>query len=75
MIDDVINSLQDKFLLEREEDVAEFLGIQMERNSNTDKITLTQTELIVRILKAMSLDDSNPKYTPADKKLILSLVT
>ena len=33
--DNVITSLKDEFLLEREEDVAGFLGLQIDRDKNT----------------------------------------
>ena len=58
-IDDVILSLKDIFLLEREEDMAEFLGINISRSKdgNKDIITMTQTGLIDRILRAMDMLD------------------
>ena len=66
-IDYLILDLKDNFLLEREDDVAGFLGLQIERDKQRGKITLTQTGLIDRILECMLMQDSNIKYTPADK--------
>ena len=73
IIDDVILSLKDIFLLERDKDMARFLGTNISRSKygskdgSKDVITMTQTGLIDRILRAMDMLDSNPKYTPADK--------
>jgi hypothetical protein len=47
-----------------EDDVAGFLGLQIERLAS-GVVSLTQIGLIDRILAAMGLDDSNPKQTPA----------
>ena len=68
-IDDVILSLRDNFLVEREEDMAVFIGINISRSKDGSKeiITMTHTGLIDRILQAMDMLDSNVKYTPADK--------
>ena len=66
-IDKVIDSLKDGYLLEKEEDVAGFLGIQVNRDGK-GTIKLTQTGLIDKILNSMDMQDSNPKYTPADKE-------
>ena len=49
-IDTIISSLKDEFLLEREEDMAGFLGLNISRKDGT--ITLTQTGLIDDILEA-----------------------
>ena len=69
IIDDVILSLKDNFLLEKEEDMAGFLCINISRSKDGGKeiITMTQTALTDRILQAMDTVDSNIKYTPADK--------
>jgi hypothetical protein len=47
--------------------MAGFLGIQIERDKQDGKLTLTQTGLIDRILSATCLHDSNAKFTPAEK--------
>jgi hypothetical protein len=66
-IDKVILSLKDEFLLEKEEDMAGFLGIQIVRDAENHIITMTQTGLIDRILAAMEMENCNMKYTPAEK--------
>ena len=58
-----------KLLLKREDDIAGFLRILLERNKD-GSITLLQTGLIKRILEVMDLGDCNPKYTPAESKLL-----
>jgi hypothetical protein len=58
-IDNLILSLKDEFLLEREEDMAGFLGINITRDKNNDSLTITQTRLIERILTAMEMEDCN----------------
>ena len=67
LIDDAIFSLKYKLLLEREEDVAGVFGIQIKCNIDEGTVTLTQTGLIDSILEIMGLEESNHKYTPADK--------
>ena len=67
LIDKVILSLKDEFLLEREEDMAGFLGINISRDANNKSLSMTQTGLIERILTAMDMEDCNLKYTPAEK--------
>ena len=58
-IDDVIISLKDELLFEKEEDVAGFLGLQIKREAMSGKITLTQSGLIEWILEVMGMDESN----------------
>ena len=69
-IDDVILSLNDTLLLEGEEDMAGFLGMNISRNEDGSKeiIAMTQTGLVDRILQTMDMLDSDVKYTPADKE-------
>ena len=66
-IDEVILSLKDEFLLEREEDMAGFLEINITRDEHNNSLTVTQIGLIGRILSAMDMEDCNHKYTLADK--------
>ena len=40
-IDDVILSLKDEFILEREEDMAGLLGINIERDQENNTLTMT----------------------------------
>ena len=54
-VDDVIISLKDECLLDREKDIADFLGLQIEREGNTEKITLTQIGLVERLLEVMGM--------------------
>ena len=67
MIDEVIDSLNDSFLIEREENVAGFLGLSIERDRKGETLSLTQTDLIDCILEYMSMENSTIKYTQADK--------
>ncbi len=43
--------------LEQEDDAAGFLGVKMERDSNTGLLEMTQTGLIERVVEALGLDD------------------
>ena len=63
----VIYSLKDSFLLEQEDGMAGFLGLQINRDTEDGLVTLTQEGLTDMILEAMNLQDENPNYTPADK--------
>jgi hypothetical protein len=57
-------------LLEQEENAAGFLGVQLERDSNTGLFELKQTGLIGRVVEALGLDDgyARVKHTPAKTK-------
>ena len=66
-INDMILSLQDIFLLEREEDTAGFLGINILRDEMNNTIIMTQTGLINRILNSIDVVNVNAKYTPSKK--------
>ena len=64
-IDRVIDQLRKQGMtLNKEEDVAGFLGINITRLESGD-IEMTQQGLIDRIITTLGLDDANPKYTPA----------
>ncbi len=56
--------------LEEEDDAAGFLGNQMQRDSQTGLLELTQTGLIDRVLETLGLDDGSTrcKWTPAEAK-------
>ncbi len=43
--------------LEQEDDAARFLGVKMERDSNTGLLKMKQTGLIERVVEALGLDD------------------
>ena len=66
-INATISSLKEEFLLEREEDMAGFLGLKITRDIKKGTVTLLQTGLIDKVLAATQLEECNPKYTPADK--------
>jgi hypothetical protein len=70
-IDDVIKQLTEKhkMVLEVEDDVAGFLGVHIERDSKTGKVTLTQRGLIDRIIEALDIEDLPPVDTPSDQYL------
>ena len=63
----MILSLKNQFLLEREECMATFLGLDISRDAEKGTVTLRQTGLIDKILVATQLEDCNPKFTPANK--------
>ena len=68
-IDDVILSLKDELLLEKEEDMAGFLGIQLIQDKNNSLI-MNQIGLIEMILSAMDMEDCNHKNTPEEKNML-----
>ena len=63
-IEDLILSLKNEFLLEKESDMAGFLGINIDRGIE-GKVILTQTGLIDRILSVTNIKEFNHKYTSA----------
>ena len=65
-IERLIDDLKEEFLLEKEEDMAGFLGLQIDR-SKPGTVVLTQTGLIERILVLMDLETCNAKFIPVDK--------
>ena len=58
----LILSLEDSFLLEREEDMTGTIGLQADC-SQQGTITLNQAGLTDRVLDMMQLADSNLKFT------------
>ena len=66
-IDKIIDSLKDGFLLEKEDDMAGFLGLSILRDEKDGTVTLTQEGLTDRVITAMNLQEANPNFTPADK--------
>ena len=66
-IDNIILSLKDEFLPEKEEDMAGFLGIQINCDDNNNTLTTTQTSLIDNLSMARDMKDCNLKYTHTDK--------
>jgi len=72
---DDIDELANKLIavgvdLEEEDNAAGFLGVQMERDTETGLLELKQTDLIDRILETMGLDagTAKSKWTPAESK-------
>ncbi len=75
IISELINSLRKDFkLIDEGPDVNAFLGIKLEKDTNTGMLTMTQPALISRILKELSLDKGNVKLhdTPGNKILMKS---
>ena len=56
--------------LEQEDYAAGFLGVKMERDSNTGLLEMKQTGLIERVVEALGLDEryDQGKHTPAETK-------
>ena len=65
-IDKLILDLKDEFLLERESDMAGFLGLHIDRSKEED-MALSQTGLINMIFPVMGMENCNHKFTPAVK--------
>lgn len=64
-IDTIIEDIRGTGMdLHKEDDVAGFLGVLIEKNEN-GLISLTQTGLIDRIITTLGLDSANSKKTPA----------
>ena len=70
-IDDVIRRLTEErsMTLEIEDEVAGFLGVDIQRDPTTKEVTLTQTGLIDRILQALDVEKLPAVDTPADAVL------
>ena len=65
--DNLLQKLREADLtLEKEDDVAGFLGVKLTVDKHAGTVELTQTGLIDRIIEAMHLEDSSPKNTPAE---------
>ena len=55
--------------LELEDDTTGFLGVTLERDSETSLLEMKQTGLIKRIIKALGLDGGcKGKFTPSESK-------
>ena len=66
-IDEVLSQLREEDLeLEEEDDVAGFLGVNVERDSQSGEIRMTQAGLINRIIEALDCDSLPGKKTPAE---------
>ena len=69
-IQKIIECLKDAFLLEKEEDMAGLLELDMKHSKNGKTLTLKQMRLIDRILKATEMENLNPKSTPVETTII-----
>ena len=66
-IDEVLMKLREESLdLEEEDDVAGFLGVDVNRDTENDRIIMTQKGLIDRIVKALECETLPAKKTPAE---------
>jgi len=68
-IDDVVARLSQEIDLERESDVAGFLGVELRKNPQAGTVTLTQDGLTKRIIEALDIDDLPPVDTPCGETL------
>jgi hypothetical protein len=68
-INEVIDQLSKADLdLEVEDSVAGFLGVHIDRNTDTGTIKLTQSGLTKRIIEALNVGSLPRKFTPASKE-------
>jgi uncharacterized membrane protein len=51
--------------LKVENDVYAFLGLEVKTSKDTGRVTLTQSGLTRKVLRATGMQDSNRKHTPA----------
>jgi hypothetical protein len=73
LADELIVSLQEHFTLTQDEEVAAYLGVDIQVDDANDEIQISQPFLIERIIKLLgnSVKDANVKDTPAIHKEIL----
>ncbi|MCA1807772.1 MAG: Ty1/Copia family ribonuclease HI, partial [Actinobacteria bacterium] len=66
-IDKVLKYLREVkgLTLEEEQDAAGFLGVEIKKDPENGRITMTQTGLIDRIIEALKIEDLDPVDTPA----------
>ena len=71
--DELIASLEENFTLTQDEEVAAYLGVDIQVDDANDEIRISQPFLIERIIKLLgdSVKDANVKDTPAIHKEIL----
>ena len=67
-IDEVISLLKNErqMELEKEDDAAGFLGVDIRRNPETGCVTLKQDGLKKKLIEALQIDDLPAVYTPSD---------
>jgi hypothetical protein len=68
-VDAAVDELRKHIILEIEDDVSGFLGVDIKKDEVNGEITLTQTGLINKIIKALDIDDLPPVDTPANEVL------
>ena len=67
-IDTAIEKIKDTGMdLEKEDDAAGFLGVDIQRDDKAGTVNLTQKGLIKKVIQALGVEDANPKLTPAPK--------
>lgn len=73
LADELIVNLKKKFTLSEEDDVSAYLGVKMDINEESGKVTMSQPFLTDRIIELLgdSVKDANVKDTPAVYKEIL----
>ena len=65
-INAALRSFEDaKMVFTEEQDVYAFLGVEVQRNNDTGEITLLQSGLIDKVIKAAGMEESNSMKTPA----------
>ena len=70
-IDSAIKRIKDTGMnLEKEDDAAGFLGVNIERNDDDGSVNLTQAGLTQKVIQALGIEDVNPKLTPAPKEAL-----
>ena len=67
LVNIIISSLKDELLLEREEYMAGFLGLDIVLNKDKGAMTLSQSDLIDKIMEATHMEVCTLKFTYADK--------
>ena len=71
---DFIDRLRAKgFELTKDQDFAEYLGINFKRDDDNGTITMTQPGLIKKIVEATKLEGCTPKHTSAATALTATL--
>ena len=71
--DSLVEALQAKFVLTEEEDVSSYLGLQLDIDAETGKVTMSQPFLIDKIIASLgdAVTEANTKDSPAVYKEIL----
>jgi hypothetical protein len=71
-VNDAIKDIGTKFNITHQAKVKDFLGVKVDKDTDSNMITFSQPHLINSILKDVGLEDnSNPRITPAVTSNIL----